>query len=236
MPAPFAGVDSGMTLFRALARYLYGEDFPALGIAPQSVAAVLPYGNYLPSVARRKLYRWGTAEAIDPDRLGEVDVDALRAWAADRWARRDSGNRDIVGRRDGPRRTRRVGPADTLGRGRCGEPRVEVGVKRPVLGHPFEWPFADRTEGIREPHCGQPAGGKTEIPGQSPWKWAPDWNRGADRSPRISSAAASSDPRSMYPRVRVAVSCSVIAEPPEQLHGVVEYPLGPPGSSLSARA
>ena len=89
MPGPLAGLDSGTTLFRALARYLHGEDFPALGIVPQSAASILPYGNYLPAVARRKLYRWGTAaEAIDPDRLGEVDVDELREWAAERYPKR----------------------------------------------------------------------------------------------------------------------------------------------------
>lgn len=89
MPEPLAGLDSSTTLFRALGRFLHGEELPSLGIAPRSAAAVLPYGNVLPAAARRKLYRWGTAaEAIDPDELGEVDVEELRAWAADRYPKR----------------------------------------------------------------------------------------------------------------------------------------------------
>ena len=89
MPEPLAGLDSSTTLFRALSRYLHGEELPALGIAPRSAAAVLPYGNSLPTTARRTLYRWGTAtEAIDPERLGEVDVEAVREWAAGLYPRR----------------------------------------------------------------------------------------------------------------------------------------------------
>jgi hypothetical protein len=89
IPDPLAGMDSGTTLFRALSRYLHGEELPALGVAPTSVARILPYGNYLPAAARRRIYRLGTAaEAIDPEGLGEVDVEELRRWAADRNPKR----------------------------------------------------------------------------------------------------------------------------------------------------
>ncbi|MFC6904977.1 hypothetical protein [Halalkalicoccus tibetensis] len=89
LPGPLAGIDSGTTLLRALSRYHYGEDIPALGLAPQRAASILPYGNYLPEGARQVLYRRGTAaEAIDPDALGDVDVGALRRWAADRYPER----------------------------------------------------------------------------------------------------------------------------------------------------
>lgn len=89
MPEPLAGLDSGTTLLRALARYLHGEDIPALGLVPRSMASILPYGNVLPASVRRKLYRWGTAaEAIDPDHLGEVRADELRRWATELYPQR----------------------------------------------------------------------------------------------------------------------------------------------------
>lgn len=89
MPKPLAGMDSGTTLFRALARYLHGTDLPALGVAPPVVAKLLSYGNYLPATARKLLYRRATAsEAINPDALGDVRIDALRRWVTERYPHR----------------------------------------------------------------------------------------------------------------------------------------------------
>ena len=89
MPKALAGIDSGTTLLRALTRYLHGKELPALGFAPQSVASILPYANYLPASTRRTLYRVGTgAEAINPDTLGSVRVEKLRRWATKLYPQR----------------------------------------------------------------------------------------------------------------------------------------------------
>lgn len=39
MPEALAGIDSGTTLLRALARCLHREDLPALGLAPRRAAS-----------------------------------------------------------------------------------------------------------------------------------------------------------------------------------------------------
>lgn len=88
-PAYLANFDSSTTLLRALAGYLRGEDFPALGLAPERIASILPAGNYLPESARQRLYRRGTAnEAIDPEGLGDVRLEAIREWVVDRYPKR----------------------------------------------------------------------------------------------------------------------------------------------------
>lgn len=88
-PAALASFDSSTTLVRALASYLRGEDFPALGLAPRSVAQIVPLGNHLPRRVRAALYRRGAArDGIDPRALGDVDIESLRAWVTERYPRR----------------------------------------------------------------------------------------------------------------------------------------------------
>lgn len=89
-PEPVANFDSATTLLRALAHCLDGEDFPALGIAPPSLAPIVPLGNYLPRAVRRRLYRFGSAqEAIDPDSLGDVRIEDFREWVIEQYPDRE---------------------------------------------------------------------------------------------------------------------------------------------------
>lgn len=88
-PSALASFDTSTTLVRALSSYLHGTDFPALGLAPRFVAPLVPLGNYLPQQVRTTLYQRGSAnEAIDPDELGDVDIDDIREWVTDRYPRR----------------------------------------------------------------------------------------------------------------------------------------------------
>lgn len=88
-PEHLAGFDSSTTLVRALGRYLHGEDFPALGLAPHWVASVLSAGNVLPERARQRLYRFGTAsEAVDPDGLAGASLAPVREWVVDQYPER----------------------------------------------------------------------------------------------------------------------------------------------------
>lgn len=90
LPSFLANFDSATTLCRALAWYLDGEDFPALGLAPASIASILPAGNYLPHRVRQWLYQRGTAsEAIDPDSLEDVRLEAIREWVVDQYPERE---------------------------------------------------------------------------------------------------------------------------------------------------
>lgn len=89
-PSFLANFDSGTTLTRALARYLHGEDFPALGLAPPPIASILPAGNYLPRHVRQRLYRRGTSsEATDPDVLEDVRLEAIREWVVNQYPERE---------------------------------------------------------------------------------------------------------------------------------------------------
>lgn len=89
MPPHLASFDSGTTLVRALGRYLDGEDFPALGLVPRTVARAVPVVNIFPRRVRQWLYRYGSArEAIPPDRLASFCLDDVRRWVTDRYPRR----------------------------------------------------------------------------------------------------------------------------------------------------
>lgn len=88
-PSALAGFDSTTTLVRSLSRFLHGEEFPALGLAPRSLASILPAGNRLPERVRRRLYQIGTArEAIDPDALEDVRLEAIREWVVEQYPER----------------------------------------------------------------------------------------------------------------------------------------------------
>ncbi len=88
-PDALANFDSTTTLVRALAHALDGEPFPALGLAPEKIARILPYGNYLPRQTRQRLYQTGSAnEAIPPEELGDVRFEAFREWVVDRYPER----------------------------------------------------------------------------------------------------------------------------------------------------
>lgn len=88
-PDSLANFDSSTTMVRALSRHLHGQGFPGLGIFPRPVDRLLPIGNRLPRRTRAAIYRRGSAnEAIDPDELESVDVEAIRSWVTDRYPER----------------------------------------------------------------------------------------------------------------------------------------------------
>lgn len=66
-----------------------GEGFPRLGMLPRPLASVLPTANRLPRRTKRWLYRRsGASEAISPESLGDVDIEAFREWVTDQYPSR----------------------------------------------------------------------------------------------------------------------------------------------------
>src|SRR3546814_8024113 len=84
---PIAGFDSASAFLRATAKYLHGEDFPALGLNP-ATAKVAPLANLLPQRLREIVYTYGgLTEAAAPDDLGKVRSEAIAAWACGHYPR-----------------------------------------------------------------------------------------------------------------------------------------------------
>src|SRR3546814_17670758 len=84
---PIAGFDSASAFLRATAKYLHGEDFPALGLNP-ATAKVAPLANLLPQRLREIVYTYGgLPEAAAPDDLGKVRSEAIAAWACGQYPR-----------------------------------------------------------------------------------------------------------------------------------------------------
>lgn len=85
---PVANFDSATAMLRATARYLRGQDFPALG-QPRIMGRLAGAIDLLGNRAREWLYTWsGWLEAIPPDRLGRVDAEAIARWMVDFYPRR----------------------------------------------------------------------------------------------------------------------------------------------------
>ena len=74
-------MDSTTSLLRALALFLRGRDFPALGIAPHIPGSVAEAVNLLPAPVRASLYRWtgwfGGASETD---LPQVRTEEISDW------------------------------------------------------------------------------------------------------------------------------------------------------------
>lgn len=88
-----AGFDSATAMLRATARFLWGEDFPALGVVRRKLAPamrpVLAVANVLPRRVRQGVYTWsGWHEAIPPDKLGEVGAEEISHWVASEYPER----------------------------------------------------------------------------------------------------------------------------------------------------
>src|SRR3546814_18914294 len=78
---PIAGFDSASAFLRATAKYLHGEDFPALGLNP-ATAKVAPLANLLPQRLREIVYTYGgLTEASAPADPGKLPSAANAAWA-----------------------------------------------------------------------------------------------------------------------------------------------------------
>ncbi|MET9022997.1 hypothetical protein ABZV93_23740 [Actinopolymorpha sp. NPDC004070] len=82
-----AAFDSASAMLRATTRALQGKDFPHLG---QGIARSLPVrlSRLLPTEPRRRAYALsGAAEAVRPNRLGDVDLDAIARWVVEQYPR-----------------------------------------------------------------------------------------------------------------------------------------------------
>ena len=91
-PGYVANFDSATAMLRATARYLRGEDFPALGVVPRSLApAMSPVAaiiNALPERVREGVYSWsGWSEAIPAKKLGEVRAEETARWVVSEYPR-----------------------------------------------------------------------------------------------------------------------------------------------------
>jgi hypothetical protein len=80
MARAIASFDSASAMLRALARYLHGKDFPAVGLSrllqPVAIAA-----NALPRRAREGVYAWsGWCEALPPKKLAQVWAEEVARW------------------------------------------------------------------------------------------------------------------------------------------------------------
>ena len=85
-PYGLANFDSTTVFVRATASALRGEPFPGLGMIPPWLRPLAARVNYLPRSARTAIYtRGGANEGIDPDALGEVDVERFREWVVDQY-------------------------------------------------------------------------------------------------------------------------------------------------------
>src|SRR5919204_378712 len=131
-PAGVANFDSAGAMLRALARYLHGKDFPALGVL-RPLTPLAPLVNRLPVGA----YRWsGAAEGIAPRRLARVRAETIARWVVASYPRRryppvrcarhtvaaaDGVRAGAAPRRGGRRRSR--GGARVGARARAGVPR-----------------------------------------------------------------------------------------------------------------
>ena len=83
-PAYVANFDSAAGMLRALARFLHGKDFPALGML-RPLIPLAPLVDRLPVGA----YRWsGAAEGITPRRLEAVSAERLAGWTVALYPRR----------------------------------------------------------------------------------------------------------------------------------------------------
>jgi hypothetical protein len=76
-PGYVANFDSAAAMLRALARFLHGKDFPALGVL-RPLTPLAPLVDRLPPAA----YRWsGAIEGIGARRLGSVSAERIARWA-----------------------------------------------------------------------------------------------------------------------------------------------------------
>ncbi|NVJ21192.1 hypothetical protein HUW62_08180 [Myxococcus sp. AM011] len=87
-----ADFDSSAAMLRALASFLHGRDFPALGTHRHThplFETLLPVVNHLSVPLREAAFvRGGLAEALTPRALAHFDAEALARWVVARYPRR----------------------------------------------------------------------------------------------------------------------------------------------------
>lgn len=87
-PGYVAGFDSSGAMLRASARFLHGQDFPALG-NPRALEPLLVAGNLLPARARERVYAAsGGLTAVPTRRLGRPFAEEVAAWMTSLYPRR----------------------------------------------------------------------------------------------------------------------------------------------------
>ena len=87
-PPYIADFDSASAMLRALSACLHGEDFANLGMPAWLRPPVLATAA-LPRRAREAIYAWsGWAEAIPPERIGEVDAEEIARWVVGAYPER----------------------------------------------------------------------------------------------------------------------------------------------------
>jgi hypothetical protein len=83
-----AGFDSSGAMLRALARFLHGRDFPALG-NPRALEPLLVAGNLLPARLRERVYAAsGGLTAVPAERLGRPFAEEVAAWMTSLYPKR----------------------------------------------------------------------------------------------------------------------------------------------------
>jgi hypothetical protein len=88
-----ASFDSATAMLRAVARFLHGRDMAALGTVPGPLAPVAERAaalvNLLPDRPREAVYPLASGrEAVPPERLDEVDAEAVARWMTGQYPRR----------------------------------------------------------------------------------------------------------------------------------------------------
>ena len=88
-PHGLPNFDSTTVFVRAAASYLRGEQFPALGMIHPTLVPIAKRANHLPRGTRQWLYTTGGAnEGVDPDDLGDLDVERFREWVVEQYPSR----------------------------------------------------------------------------------------------------------------------------------------------------
>lgn len=88
-PYGLPNFDSTTVFVRAAANSLRGEAFPRLGMIHPKLEPLAKRVNALPREARTTIYTQGGAnEGIDPDDLGDIDVERFRQWVVDQYPER----------------------------------------------------------------------------------------------------------------------------------------------------
>jgi hypothetical protein len=88
-----ANFDSAFAMIQATARYLRGEDTPAMGVLPRPAVHALkplaPALNWLTRGARERIYTWsGWNEALPPEKLGEVSAEDIARWVVSEYPKK----------------------------------------------------------------------------------------------------------------------------------------------------
>lgn len=87
-PSGIAKFDSASVMLRALARFLHGEDFPAVG-QPRLMQYPGSLANWLPRSVRERLFAvLGASEGVSPEKIGEVSAAAIAEWFAGLYPQR----------------------------------------------------------------------------------------------------------------------------------------------------